>query len=165
VFFLQIISSDIVLNPIVLSSPRCLSSSLVVCLRFFLESHICTPSPEISCHAPPSCFHHRLPVQPSQAVVASLFPDRRVACKRKVPISTPEGHASFLKPGLWWLVVVRGSRVLLGSQDLVRVLIVPTQETASFFPARAVVGFSVWFCIFLSLCRVSLQWTDIAWAF
>jgi hypothetical protein len=60
------------------------------------------------------------------------------------PVSAHEGYASFLRPGLWRLVVVRGGQALLGSWDLGRALYAPTQETIGSLPARAVVGF---FCV------------------
>jgi hypothetical protein len=87
-------------------------------------------------------FHRRYPVTRSVAAFAAIsrsdcnkLRSRRYsltgawpACTGILfPGSAREGYASFLRPSLWLLAVVRGGWVLLVSQDMARVSHEPTQ--------------------------------------
>jgi hypothetical protein len=93
-------------------SPRCLSSPLAMRVKSLFESKIYAFSLEISCHVPPSYFRRRFSIRSSQAVVASLFFDRRVACThRGTSFSNRRVRATLRYSGLvcgswWWFVVV-----------------------------------------------------------
>jgi hypothetical protein len=153
-FFGQEISSDFVgLDPIVSLSPRCLSYPLAVCVKSLFEIQICAFLLEISCHVPPNCFHRRLPVWPSQLVVASLFPDWRMACTHR-ETSFPDQRVratlrySSLVCGSWWWL---GAAGVLGRHE-------PTQAMIGSFSARVVDVFFlfefVYYCLFtVYLCN------------
>ncbi|XP_062158823.1 beta-amyrin synthase-like [Alnus glutinosa] len=91
------------------------------------------------------CFYRRYPVTRSVAAFVVVprsdchkLRSRRYSLTGAWPartgiLSAREGYASFLKPSLWLLVVVRGGWVLLESQDMARVSHAPIQAMTGSF--------------------------------
>jgi hypothetical protein len=98
-------------------------------------------------------------------VVVSLFPDRLVACTRRGTCFPDRRVRDMVRS----LGLVCGSWWWLGVAEGLRRWHVPCTCRLRRWPALFRWGqwmsFSVWICIFLSFHSVSLQWTDIIWAF